>query len=107
MPSHSAGLRRWLSKARPIRAATAGWSDIQTPKSWAEIRRSASISSQYGMTEERMPMAAPMARRSGRNMRAPPWTTPGIVTATAATHMAMTSPVEPGMRWPVALLPMM
>jgi hypothetical protein len=59
------------------------------------------------MTEERMPIAAPMATSSGRNMRLPPTTTPGTVTATAATHMATTRPVEPGMRWPVALLPMM
>jgi hypothetical protein len=55
-----------------MRAATAGWSDIQTPKSWVEIRRSASISSQYGMTEESTPMAAPIASKSGRNMRLPP-----------------------------------
>jgi hypothetical protein len=53
-------------------AATAGWRDIQTPKSWVEIRRNASISSQYGMTEDRTPMAAPIASRSGRNMRLPP-----------------------------------
>ena len=64
MPIHSAGRRRWDKIARPMRAATAGCSDIQTPNSWAEIRRSASSSSQYGMAEERMPMAAPTARNS-------------------------------------------
>jgi hypothetical protein len=107
MPIHSAGRRRWDKIARPTRAAIAGCSDIQTPKSWAEIRRSASSSSQYGMAEERMPMAAPTASSSGRNMCLPPAATPGIVTTAAATHIAITSPADPGIRWPVLLLPMM
>ena len=71
------------------------------------MRRSASSSSQYGMTEDSRPMAAPVARNRGRNITGAPAATPGAVTATAATHIAMTRPDAPGRRWPAALEPRM
>jgi hypothetical protein len=46
IPAHSGADSRWLRKARPISAATAGWTDIQTPNRLVGIRRSASSSSQ-------------------------------------------------------------
>jgi hypothetical protein len=46
IPAHSAGDRCWLRTARPISAATAGWTDIQTPNRLVGMRRSASSSSQ-------------------------------------------------------------
>jgi hypothetical protein len=46
IPAHSAGDSRWPRNARPISAATAGWTDIQTPNRLVVMRRSASSSSQ-------------------------------------------------------------
>jgi hypothetical protein len=46
IPAHSAGGRCWLRTASPISAATAGWTDIQTPNRLVGMRRSASSSSQ-------------------------------------------------------------
>jgi len=46
IPAHSAGESRWPRNARPISAATAGWTDIQTPNRLVVMRRSASSSSQ-------------------------------------------------------------
>jgi hypothetical protein len=40
----------------------------------------------------------------GRNICGAPAATPGAVTSTAATHIAITSPADPGTRCPVALL---
>jgi len=77
---------------------------IHTPNSRIGIRRSDSSSSRYGMTEDRIPMAAPGASTAGRNMAPPPATRAGGVTMTAETTMAMASPAEPGNRRPVAEL---
>ena len=52
-------------------------------------------------------MPAPAARKDGRNIFGAPAATPGAVTATAATHIAMTRPDAPGRRWPAALEPRM
>jgi hypothetical protein len=46
IPAHSAGDSRWARMARPMRAATAGWTDIQTANRLVGMRRSASSSSQ-------------------------------------------------------------
>jgi hypothetical protein len=59
------------------------------------------------MTEDSSPIPAPTARNRGRNIAVPPTATPGAVTATAATHIAITRPDAPGSRCPAALLPMM
>src|ERR1700727_619766 len=59
------------------------------------------------MTDDSRPMAAPAASSDGRNMAGRPTARPGPVTATAATHMAMTRPDAPGRRWPAALEPRM
>jgi hypothetical protein len=59
------------------------------------------------MTEDSRPIPAPAARKDGRNIFGAPATTPGPVTAIAATHIAMTRPVAPGRRWPAALEPRM
>ena len=56
------------------------------------------------MTEDRIPIAAPVASTAGRNMAPPPWMTAGGVTRMAETTMAMASPVEPAKRRPVAEL---
>jgi hypothetical protein len=59
------------------------------------------------MTDDSRPMPAPAARKDGRNIFGVPTATPGAVTATAATHIAMTRPDAPGRRWPAALDPRM
>src|SRR5690348_8796963 len=59
------------------------------------------------MTEESSPMPAPAPRNDGRNIFGAPATTPGAVTARAATHIAMTRPDAPGRRRPAALEPRM
>ena len=56
------------------------------------------------MTEDRIPIAAPVASTAGRNMALPPAIRAGGVTMTAETTMAMASPAEPGNRRPVAEL---
>jgi hypothetical protein len=56
------------------------------------------------MTEDRIPIAAPVASTAGRNMALPPATRAGGVTMTAETTMAMASPADPGKRRPVAEL---
>jgi hypothetical protein len=45
-PIHSAADNRWPRAAKPISAATAGWTDIQTPNRLVGMRRSASSSNQ-------------------------------------------------------------
>lgn len=91
----------------PISAATAGCVLIHTPNTRVGTRRSASSSSQYGTTEDSSPIASPMAANAGRNIAGAPAATPGPVTRTAATHIAITSPEVPENRCPVALLSMM
>ena len=56
------------------------------------------------MTDERMPIAAPVATTAGRNIAVPPATTAGGVTRIPATIIAMARPAEPGKRRPVAEL---
>ena len=104
IPAHSAALSRWPSIASPISAATAGCRLIHTPNTRGGTRRSASNSSQYGITDDSSPIAAPVSSSDGRNIRGAPAATPGPVTSTAATHIAITSPADPGTRCPVALL---
>src|SRR5215831_3173617 len=58
--AHSLGSRSSLSSTRPTSAATAGSRLIQMPNTRAGIRRSASSSSRYGMTEDSSPTAAPV-----------------------------------------------
>src|SRR5258708_1940111 len=55
------------------------------------------------MTDDIRPMPAPAASKDGRNIFGAPTATPGAVTATAATHIAMTRPDAPGRRWPAVL----
>ena len=59
------------------------------------------------MTDERMPIAVPVASTAGRNMALPPAITAGGVITMAATTIAMARPAEPGNRCPVAELRMM
>jgi hypothetical protein len=74
------------------------------PNTLAGVRRRASSSSEYGMTEESSPMASPAPSTAGRSSARPPATRPAGVTTSAATHIAMVSPVVPGKRRPVAAL---
>ena len=59
IPAHSAALSRCPSIASPISAATAGCRLIHTPNTRGGTRRSASNSSQYGITDDSSPIAAP------------------------------------------------
>ena len=56
------------------------------------------------MTEDKIPIAAPIASTAGRNMAPPPAISAGGATTTAETTMAMASPADPGKRCPVAEL---
>jgi hypothetical protein len=104
MASHSLAAKDWPSRTSPTRAATAGSRLIQMPKTRGGIRRSASISSEYGMIEESSPMPRPASRMPGRSSAPRPAAMPTGVITTAETSMAMASPAEPGKRWPVARL---
>ena len=59
------------------------------------------------MTDERIPIAAPVASTAGRNIALPPAATAGGVIKMAATTIAIARPAEPGKRRPVAELSMM
>ena len=104
--AHSRGARASPSSARPTSAATAGSRLIQMPKIRAGMRRSVSISSRYGMTDDSSPAAIPVpitASRSGSPRPADPAAAAGV-TAAAATTIAMVSPEDPGNRRPVDAL---
>ena len=68
--THSRAPSAWPSTTSPASAATAGSSDISTPNTRAGSRRSASSSSEYGITDEASATAAPAASSSGSQQRA-------------------------------------
>ena len=102
--SHCSGLRNSSSTSIATIMAAAGSRLIRMLNTPGRIRRKATRSAAYGITELSRPTATPRARMCGSSRSEPPAGIANGVRMAVATTLAMASPSRPGQRAPVCTL---